>query len=122
MPPLLLIEAAIAAVWLYEGLWCKVLGRSAHQLEVVEASPFFGPRLSAPFLRGLGLVECGVAVWVLTSWQPVWAAIVQSVLLVALNTAGIMWSRHLIPDPPGMVIKNFAFLILAWVAAGQGLH
>ena len=121
MPPLLLIEAAIAAVWLYEGLWCKVLGRSAHQLEVVGASPLFGPRLSALFLRALGVFECALAVWVLTGWQPVWAAIVQSALLVGLNTAGITWSRHLIPDPAGMVIKNFAFLVLAWVAAGQRL-
>ncbi len=119
MPPLLLIEAAIAAVWLYEGLWCKVLGRSAHQLEVVEASPLFGPRLSGLFLRALGVFECGLALWVLSGWQPVWAAVVQSALLVGLNTAGITWSRHLIPDPPGMVLKNFAFLVLVWVAAGQ---
>jgi hypothetical protein len=28
-----------------------------------------------------------------------------------------MWSRHLIHDPKGMIVKNFAFLILAWVAA-----
>jgi hypothetical protein len=40
------------------------------------------------------------------------------VLLVALNANGIAWSRHLIHDPAGMVVKNFAFLVLAWVAAG----
>ena len=28
-PPLWLIHGAIAAVWLYEGLWCKLLGREA---------------------------------------------------------------------------------------------
>jgi hypothetical protein len=119
MPPLLLIQAAVAAVWLYEGLWCKVLLRSRHELEVVAAAPVFGRRLAALFLRALGLFECTLAVWVLAGWQPLWAAVVQTVLLVSLNTAGLTWSRHVIPDPPGLLIKNFAFLTLAWVAAGQ---
>ena len=119
MPPLIVIEAAVAAVWLYEGLWCKLLGGSRHELEVVSASPLFGPRLSAVFLRALGLFECALAVWVLAGWQPLWAGVVQTALLVSLNGAGITWSRHLIPDPPGMLLKNFAFLVLVWVAAGQ---
>jgi hypothetical protein len=42
----------------------------------------------------------------------------QTVLLIGLNSGGIAFSRHLIPDPAGMVIKNAAFLVLAWVAAG----
>ncbi len=119
MPPLILIDVAVALVWLYEGLWCKVLGGSRHELEVVEAAPLFSPNVAALFLRALGVLETMLAVWVLTGWQPLWAAVVQTTLLVSLNTAGIMWSRHLIPDPPGMLVKNFAFLLLVWVAAGR---
>jgi DoxX-like family len=119
MPPLLLIEVAVALVWLYEGLWCKLLGGSRHELDVVQATPLFTPELAAAFLRALGVFECALAVWVLSGWQPLWAAGVQTVLLVSLNTAGISWSRHLIPDPPGMLVKNFAFLVLVWVAAGR---
>ncbi len=119
MPPLILIDVAVALVWLYEGLWCKVLGGSRHEIEVVEAAPLFSPNVAALFLRALGVLETMLAVWVLTGWQPLWAAVVQTTLLVSLNTAGIMWSRHLIPDPPGMLVKNFAFLILVWVAAGR---
>lgn len=119
MPPRIVIEIAVAAVWLYEGLWCKVLRGSHHELEVVEAAPLFGPRLAGLFLGALGVLECALAAWVLAGWQPLWAAVIQTVLLVALNTAGITWSRHLIPDPPGLLVKNFAFLVLVWVAAGQ---
>ena len=119
MPSLLLIEVAVAAVWLYEGLWCKVLGGSRHEREVVEAAPLFSPHVAAVFLRAVGVFECALAVWVLSGWQPLWGAVVQTVLLVSLNSAGITWSRHLIPDPPGMLVKNFAFLILVWVAAAQ---
>jgi hypothetical protein len=39
------------------------------------------------------------------------------VLLVTLNVNGLIWSRHVIHDPRGMSVKNFAFLVLAWVAA-----
>jgi DoxX-like protein len=122
MPPLLLIDVAVAMVWLYEGFWCKVLLRSHHELEVVAAAPLFGPRMATLFLRALGLFECTLAVWVLTGWQPLWAAAAQTALLASLNAAGIKWSRHLIPDPPGMLIKNFAFLVLVWVAAGQAVR
>ena len=119
VPSLTLIEVAVAMVWLYEGLWCKVLGGSRHELEVVEAAPVFSPTAAALFLRALGVLETMLAVWVLTGWQPLWAAVAQTTLLVSLNTAGITWSRHLIPDPPGMLVKNFAFLVLVWVAAGR---
>jgi uncharacterized membrane protein YphA (DoxX/SURF4 family) len=118
MPPLILIRFAIAAVWLYEGLWCKLLGRS-QQNEVVESVPFFGERLADVFLKALGVVECGLALWVLSGWQPFLAALAQTVLLVTLNTNGIIFARRMIHDPVGMVIKNFAFVVLMWVAAAQ---
>ena len=57
MPPLLLTQVAVAAVWLYEGLWCKLLGRMPHQFDVVGAVPFFSPGLAAWVLRALGLVD-----------------------------------------------------------------
>jgi len=119
MPPLALLQFAVAAVWLYEGLWCKVLGGMRHEFEVVEAVPFLTPRLATLFLRALGVVECALALWVLAGWQPWWAALAQTMLLVALNSAGLYWSRRLIPDPAGMVVKNFAFLVLGWVTAAQ---
>ena len=37
-----------------------------------------------------------------------------------MNAGGLLWARRIIPDPGGMLVKNFAFLVLAWVAAAQG--
>jgi hypothetical protein len=54
---------------------------------------------------------------VLSGWLPFLCAVVQTVLLVSLNANGLVWSRQHIHDPKGMVVKNFAFLVLAWVAA-----
>ncbi len=118
MPPLLLIRAAVAAVWLYEGLWCKLLGREARQLQIVESVPTLGPRIGALFLKTLGAVEVAMALWALSGVLPFWCALAQTLLLVTLNTNGVIFARHLIHDVGGMLVKNFAFLVLAWVSAG----
>jgi hypothetical protein len=117
LPPFWLIRFAVAAVWLYEGLWCKLLGREPHQLTVVEAVPRWGPRIGARFLKTLGAVEVALALWALSGIAPLGCALAQTLLLVTLNVSGILWARHLIHDPGGMLVKNFAFLVLAWVAA-----
>jgi len=119
LPPQWLVQAAVAAVWLYEGLWCKVLARSPHEFEVVEQVPYLQPSTSHALLRLLGVLETALGIWVLTPWQPVAAAAVQTALLIGLNSAGIFFSRRRIPDPAGMVLKNGAFLVLAWVAAAM---
>ena len=38
-----LIRASIALVWLYEGLWCKLLGGMPRHAEVIAVTPFLGP-------------------------------------------------------------------------------
>jgi hypothetical protein len=112
-----LIRAAVAAVWLYEGLWCKLLRGQPHEFEVVRAVPYFGPRIGTSFLLTLGGVEVAIAAWTLTAFAPIACAIGQTLLLIALNGNGLLWARRILADPAGMVIKNFAFLVLVWVAA-----
>ena len=121
MPALLapswLIHLAVAAVWLHEGLWCKLLGRAARQLEIVESVPFLPSNSASALLKLLGAVEVALAIWSLTPIAPIPCAAVQTILLVTLNANGLRFARRLIPDPGGMVVKNLAFLVLAWVAA-----
>jgi hypothetical protein len=119
LPPIAVIRCAVAAVWLYEGLWCKLLGREAHQVQVVEAVPKLGPLVGRHFLKALGFVETAVALWVLSGISPGLCAIAQTVLLVTLNANGLLWARHIIHDPGGMVVKNTSFLLLAWLGAAM---
>jgi hypothetical protein len=118
-PPLVVVRGAVALVWLYEGLWCKVLGRERRQVQVVEAVPKLGPAVGRRFLFALGLVEVALSVWVMSGVTPGLCAITQTVLLVALNANGLLWARHIIHDPAGMVVKNASFLMLAWIAAAM---
>jgi hypothetical protein len=117
IPPYWLIKAAVASVWIYEGLWCKLLKGDTRQFGIVRSVPKYGPQFGAIFLRILGSVELLTAIWVLSNKHQVLCASFQTLLLFSLNLNGIIWSRKLIHDPAGMVVKNFAFLILAWVAA-----
>jgi uncharacterized membrane protein YphA (DoxX/SURF4 family) len=117
-PPDWLIRFAVAGVWVYEGLWCKLLRGEPHEFEVVKAVPRYGERFGTPFLMSLGMLETTLGIWVLTGAAPQLCALVQTVLLVSLNANGLIWARHVIHDPRGMVVKNFAFLVLVWVCAG----
>jgi uncharacterized membrane protein YphA (DoxX/SURF4 family) len=118
-PPLVVIRTSVAAVWLYEGLWCKLLVRVPSQLDVVTAVPRLGPRFGRTFLEVLGIVEVGLALWVMSGVAPGACAVVEVVLLVALNVNGLLWARHLIHEPAAMVVKNVAFLVLAWVCGAM---
>jgi hypothetical protein len=64
-------------------------------------------------------VETALGLWVLSATMPGLCAVAQMVLLVMLNANGLLWARHLIHDPGGMVVKNASFLILAWIVAAM---
>ncbi|HXJ82208.1 MAG TPA: DoxX-like family protein [Candidatus Methylomirabilis sp.] len=117
LPPFWLIRIAVTVVWLYEGLWCKLLGGDPHQRKIVAAVPGIEPRIGASLLNLLGAVEVALAVWAMSGVLSISCALVQTLLLVALNASGLFWARRLIHDPGGMVVKNFAFLVLVWVSA-----
>lgn len=116
-PHPILIRASIALVWLYQGLWCKLLSGVPRHEAVVGAVPFIGPGAARSVLMGVGLAECCIAVWVLSGKRMRDAAITQTVLLTGMNTAGLIWARQFIPDPGNMIVQNFAFLVLIWVSA-----
>lgn len=119
MPPIQLIRFSVALVWLYEGLWCKVLGRMPGQEDIVKAVPALGPRRSSVFISALGFAECALGIWILTGRLAWWAALTQTVALVSMNAVGLTFARKHIHDPAGMLCKNLVLLVLAWVAAAQ---
>jgi len=113
-PSIAVIRIAIAAVWLYEGLWCKLFGRTPSQVEVVSAVPRFAS-FAAPFIKALGVFEIALAAWAISGIAPGTCAIAQTAALVLLNINGLLWARHIIQEPIGMIVKNAAFLVLVWI-------
>jgi hypothetical protein len=117
LPPLWLVHIAVSSGWFYEGVWCKLLNGEPNQMRIAEQMPSCGPRIASGLLKSLGFVEVTIGLWVLTGIAPILCAALQSTLLIALNGCGLLWARHLIHDPAGMIVKNFAFLVLVWVSA-----
>ncbi|HEY7216312.1 MAG TPA: DUF3419 family protein [Thermoanaerobaculia bacterium] len=110
---------AVALVWLYQGLWCKLLGRCPGHRAIVEAVPGLSGRTGSIVLAGLGTIEVGLALWVLSGWRPRWAAAAQTLLLVGMNTGGLIWGRQHIADPGALITQNLAFLTLVWLVAAR---
>ncbi len=115
LPSVVMLRLSIAAVWLYEGLWCKVLGGNpSHQAVVVELPGFTPPR-ALTLLKAVGVVEITLGLWVLTGVDPRWCAAAEALLLIVMTANTLLWARNLIFDPVGMVLRNATFLMLIWV-------
>lgn len=117
MPPSWLVRTAVALLWLYEGLWCKVLGREARQAKAVGTVGMSEAASGAAF-KVLGVVEVGLAVWVWSNFAPGWCALVQTLLVGVLTTGALVFARAVIHDPAGVVFKNVVFVTLIWVQPG----
>jgi hypothetical protein len=110
------IRIPLAAVWLYQALWCKLLAHAPHQGSIVAGVPGLNPSFVLP---AIGAAECVLAAWVLSGQRARAAAMTQTALLTAMNVCGIVWAGRMMADPAGMVLQNLAFLTLAWVAAKE---
>ena len=110
-----LIRVAVAAVWLYQGLWCKLLGGAGLQAEIVGSVPWLGAAGAHGLLLAIGAAECALAFWTLSGLRLREAAVAQTLMLAVMNGAGLLWASRLIADPAAMLLQNFAFVLLAWV-------
>ncbi len=112
-----LARAAIAAVWLYQGGWCKLIAPNERHLRVVAGVPGVGTRHARRVLGLVGAVEVALAVWVVSGRAPRTAAAAQTALLGAMNGGGLLFSRVAIVEPAGMVTQNVALVALIWSTA-----
>src|SRR3981081_3426522 len=101
-----LARLAIAAVWLYQGGWCKLVAPNERHLQVVADVPGVGPANARKVLAMVGAVEVGLAAWVLSGRAPRGAAAAQTALLGAMNGGGLLFSRGTIAGPGNMVTPN----------------
>jgi hypothetical protein len=111
--------AAVAGVWLYHGLWCKLLGQCPEQLDVVAAVPWLRGKLAKPILLGIGVIETVLAVWVVSGRRPRSAAALGTALVAGMNAGGLTFGRRHIPAPKTMIAENAGFVALAWLAAEE---
>jgi uncharacterized membrane protein YphA (DoxX/SURF4 family) len=112
-----LARLAIAAVWLYQGGWSKLVAPNQRHLRIVAHLPGVGPAHARKVLAMVGTVEVALAAWVLSGRAPRTAAAAQTALLGAMNGGGLLFSRDTIPEPANMVTQNLVLVALIWSTA-----
>ena len=118
LPPDWLIRGAVAAVWLYEGILVQVAEKAAARIRSRCDRSLFRIAhrhgISAVLGRGGGRDR---------------RLVVERIRSHRLRNSsdraadrpernGLLWARRILHDPAGMIVKNFAFLVLVWVSAG----
>lgn len=73
----------IAAVWLINGLFCKVLNFLPRHQEIV--ARILGAEYAEFFTVLIGISEIAMAIWILTKLLPKLNAILQIVIVISMN-------------------------------------
>jgi len=96
----------IAAVWIANGLFCKVLDLVPRHQEIV--ARILGEGYARELTVLIGCLEIAMAIWILSGIRARWCATVQLVVIVTMNTLEFI----LVPDLLlwGKLNALFAFL------------
>ena len=101
-----ILRYLIAAVWLVNGLLCKVLLLVPRHAAIV--GRILGPAHAGLLTRLIGVGEIGIALWVLNGRKPRWCALAQIILVLVMNALEF-W---LVPDLLLWGRGNLLFAIL----------
>jgi hypothetical protein len=110
-----------AAVWLHQGLWCKVLGRDARHLQVVAGLPGTTERRARALTTAIGLGETALAATVVVRGDRRWLAALQTGLVGLFNLGGLTVGRRHITHPSRLLVRNGLLVALFWSAV-DGRH
>ncbi|WP_407481707.1 DoxX-like family protein [Elizabethkingia meningoseptica] len=89
-----IISYFIAAVWLVNGLFCKVLNFVPRHREIV--ANITGHEYSKSLTIIIGVSEILMAVWILTGWKTRLNAITQSIVIATMNIMEFILVPHLL--------------------------
>lgn len=99
MPGSQFLTYLIAAVWLVNGLFCKVLNLVTRHRQIV--ARIIGDTYARSMTRAIGLAEIAMAVWIVSGFLPVLNAIVQMAIIAAMNLLEfilapdlLLWGRY----------------------------
>lgn len=107
---LLAVRVIVALIWLYEGLWQKVIARDAHELSIVQQFAAT-PERARELMILIGCGETLLALGVLSGLFCRTLVGFQIFLLVTMNLTGIYFGGGTISNPAGLLIHNLPLLV-----------
>ncbi len=89
-----LLTLSIAFVWLVNGLLCKVAHLVPRHQSIV--ARLLGEKHAVYLTTGIGILEIGMAGWILSRVYPRVCAVVQIGLVVMMNALEFVWASDLL--------------------------
>jgi putative exporter of polyketide antibiotics len=89
-----ILHYAIAAVWLINGLYCKVLGFVPRHQQIV--AQILGEDYAFYLTKAIGLSEILVFVWILSRIKSKWCAYFQIFIVLTMNVIEFCFARNLL--------------------------
>jgi SAM-dependent methyltransferase len=113
------LAVIVASVWLYHGLFNKLLRGEPRHLAIVQAVPGLGGVTGEIVLALVGGAEVFIAIWVTSGVRPCACAAVQTIAVLAMNALELSFARDHLLWPATLVPANLLFLSVAWIVALQ---
>jgi hypothetical protein len=107
-----LLTFLIAAIWLINGLFCKVLNLvPRHQLIVAR---ILGNEYAVLFTRAIGVAEIFVAIWIMSRVKTHLSAFMQIVVVAAMNAIEFFMAPDLLLFGKVNAILAVAFILVVY--------
>lgn len=107
-----ILRGAIGTVWVFHGLWSKLLGGVPRHREIV--GRVVGEEWADPVLLAVGVGEIVLGLWVWSGRRPWDCALVQTCGLAGMNALELLYARDLLLAPLPMVLANLLLVGAAW--------
>ena len=110
MPLNKLFNCLIAAVWIANGLFCKVLNLVPRHQEIV--ARILGSDHVALFTRAIGFAEIAMAVWIISGYRTRLNAIIQVAIIATMNVLEFILVPDLLLWGRFNILFAFLFILL----------
>lgn len=114
------IRCALALIWLYNGLWLKILHVDPHHIEIVQAVFQISVNQAADFLNAIGSLETLLGIGILSGLFYRFVNYFQVFILVVMSGVGIVSGEGSISNPAGPLIMNLPAILCAIIVARHG--
>jgi hypothetical protein len=111
--PHLITTIVISFVWFVNGLFCKVLNLVPRHQQIV--ARILGDEYSWLFTKAIGVAEILMVVWVLTRFKSRACAIVQMVIVGAMNIIEFMLAPDLLLFGRMNIVFASIFIVLIYI-------
>lgn len=116
----LLARVVLASVWLYNGLWLKVMVADAHHLAIVTALGTAEYIQPVDLLTLIGYCETLLAAGILSGLYFRFVSYFQVLVLLLMNILGIIFGGGNIANPAGLIVSNLPTIMCCLFIAKLG--